>query len=159
MSLENTRLFKLSYGEKLLLLTSGLGLLHHIDHTLRVDHSGYPFIPQVTPFTWSLLVYPILLSVFLTRSHPWYRVVAVASVYLFTQFAHIFLETPEDQYSTWAYGVSHSATAFGQPNLLHLTSPLMGVYAVVLSLGLSVLFIITLIFLVQEALATTKTSQ
>jgi hypothetical protein len=103
-----------------------------------------------------LLVYPVLLSVFLTRSFPWYRVIAVASVFLFTQTAHIFLETPADQYSTWAYGVSHFSNTLGQPNLLHLASPLMAVYAVVLSLGLSVSMIATLISLIQEALANKK---
>ncbi|VXC84113.1 hypothetical protein [Sphingomonas sp. AX6] len=38
-----------------------LGILHHIDHVLRVDHSGWPFRDVVTPFTFSLLAYPILL--------------------------------------------------------------------------------------------------
>jgi hypothetical protein len=156
MNLPPVQQSKLSGSEKLLILTIGLGLLHHLDHVLRVDHSGYPFISQVTPFTWSLLVYPVLLSVFLTRSFPWYRVIAVASVFLFTQTAHIFLETPADQYSTWAYGVSHFSNTLGQPNLLHLASPLMAVYAVVLSLGLSVSMIATLISLIQEALANKK---
>ncbi|HEY9847312.1 MAG TPA: hypothetical protein V6D03_14095 [Candidatus Caenarcaniphilales bacterium] len=158
MKLTTSQQFKPSRSEKLLILTIVLGLLHHLDHVLRVDHSGYPFTSQVTPFTWSLLVYPILLSVFRTRAHPWYRVVAVASVYLFTQLAHIFIETPTDQYFTWANGISHFATALGQPNLLHMASPLLGVYAVTLSLVLSVSLIVTLICLVQEALRNSITT-
>jgi hypothetical protein len=34
-------------------LTNGVGLLHHIDHVLRVDHSGWPFRSDVNPFTLS----------------------------------------------------------------------------------------------------------
>ncbi len=38
-----------------------VGLVHHTDHVLRVDHSGWPFRSDVNPFTFSLLAYPILL--------------------------------------------------------------------------------------------------
>jgi len=66
---------KLSRGEKLLLLATTVALVHHVDHVLRVDHSGWPFLPELTPFTFSLIIYPIFLAVFLSRSKPWYRVV------------------------------------------------------------------------------------
>ena len=36
----------------LIALTVGFGLLHHIDHVLRVDHSRWPFRPDVNPFTF-----------------------------------------------------------------------------------------------------------
>jgi len=39
-----------------------VGFIHHTDHVLRFDHSGWPFRPEVNPFTFSLLAYPILLS-------------------------------------------------------------------------------------------------
>ena len=42
---------KLSRGNKWLLLATTVALVHHIDHVLRVDHSGWPFLPEVTPFT------------------------------------------------------------------------------------------------------------
>ncbi len=42
-----------------------VGLAHHTDHVLRVDHSGWPFLHDVNPFTFSLLAYPILLFVLL----------------------------------------------------------------------------------------------
>ena len=48
------------------LLTAGVtvtvfGFLHHVDHVLRGNHSGWPFEEAVTPFTFSLLIYALLL--------------------------------------------------------------------------------------------------
>ena len=37
------------------------GVLHHVDHVVRGNHSGWPFREEVTPFTFSLLVYALLL--------------------------------------------------------------------------------------------------
>jgi hypothetical protein len=37
------------------------GLLHHVDHVVRGNHSGWPFVEEVTPFTFTLLVYGLLL--------------------------------------------------------------------------------------------------
>jgi hypothetical protein len=37
------------------------GLFHHVDHVVRGNHSGWPFDEQVTPFTFSLLIYALLL--------------------------------------------------------------------------------------------------
>jgi hypothetical protein len=36
-------------------------VLHHVDHVLRFDHSGWPFKAEVTPFTFSLLVNRVIL--------------------------------------------------------------------------------------------------
>lgn len=42
-------------------------LLHHIDHSFRGNHVGWPLIEEVNPFTFSLLVYPFLvLGIYLT---------------------------------------------------------------------------------------------
>ncbi|HEX6709119.1 MAG TPA: hypothetical protein VF068_02210 [Rubrobacter sp.] len=38
------------------------GLLHHADHVIRGNHSGWPFQAEVTPFTFSLLIYALILS-------------------------------------------------------------------------------------------------
>lgn len=38
---------RLSTAEKLALVTTGIGVLHHADHVLRVNHSGWPFRPEV----------------------------------------------------------------------------------------------------------------
>ena len=37
------------------------GVLHHVDHVVRGNHSGWPFQEEVTPFTFSLLIYALLL--------------------------------------------------------------------------------------------------
>jgi hypothetical protein len=36
-------------------------ILHHVDHVIRGNHSGWPFQEAVTPFTFSLLIYVLLL--------------------------------------------------------------------------------------------------
>lgn len=36
-------------------------VLHHADHVVRGTHSGWPFGPEVTPFTYSLLIYALVL--------------------------------------------------------------------------------------------------
>lgn len=41
--------------------TTALSLGHHLDHAIRGDHVGWPLIPDVTPFTYSLVIYPLLL--------------------------------------------------------------------------------------------------
>lgn len=42
-------------------------LLHHADHVIRGGHSGWPFEAEVTPFTYSLLIYALVLpGIYLT---------------------------------------------------------------------------------------------
>ena len=49
-------------------VATGLGVLHHADHTVRGNHVGWPVTAQVTPFTPSLLVYLVLLGgIYLTH--------------------------------------------------------------------------------------------
>jgi hypothetical protein len=53
-------------GERRGLLALGcvvtvLAVLHHVDHVVRGNHSGWPFKEAVTPFTFSLLIYALLL--------------------------------------------------------------------------------------------------
>ncbi len=55
------------YG--LVALAALLSLGHHLDHTIRGDQVGWPLTAAVTPFTYSLGVYPlILLGLFLYRT-------------------------------------------------------------------------------------------
>ena len=56
------------------------GILHHVDHVVRGNHSGWPFQEAVTPFTFSLLIYTLLLpGLYLTwRGH------LMAGYWLFT---------------------------------------------------------------------------
>lgn len=42
-------------------------VLHHADHVIRGNHSGWPFQAEVTPFTFSLLIYALILpGIYLT---------------------------------------------------------------------------------------------
>ncbi len=46
-----------------------LSLGHHLDHVIRGNQVGWPLIPDVTPFTYSLGIYPLLLlGLFLYRA-------------------------------------------------------------------------------------------
>ena len=41
--------------------------LHHADHVIRGSHSGWPFQAEVTPFTYSLVIYALILpAIYLT---------------------------------------------------------------------------------------------
>ena len=142
----------LTRSEWLMLLSGGLGVLHHVDHILRFDHSGWPFRDIVTPLTYSLMVYPLLAVAFFWRSGGWSRFAIVLLIFLLTQSAHIFLETPGQQYGVWANNAScTTGNAAGMPNLLRLRSPLMGVAAVLLSIALSGVLIATCVSLFIDA--------
>ena len=141
---------KLSMSEKVLLLAAALSVVHHVDHVLRTDHSGWPFLPQITPFTFSLLVYPLFLSVFLVKSKPWYRVFGTALLFLFATLSHTFLETPMNQYQTWAYG-SNFPEHIGQHNLLGYDSKVLGVCAVIVTVFLSLTLIAALLAFIRDA--------
>ncbi|WP_227134648.1 hypothetical protein [Halorubellus salinus] len=45
-------------------LATLLGLAHHIDHVIRGNHVGWPITPQVNPFTYSLVIYPLVVTGF-----------------------------------------------------------------------------------------------
>ena len=58
-------------GKRLLLFFASaavfFSVLHHADHVIRGSHSGWPFEAEVTPFTYSLLIYVLALpGIFLT---------------------------------------------------------------------------------------------
>ena len=42
------------------LVSTLLGAAHHVDHVVRGNHVGWPITPEVNPFTYSLLIYPLL---------------------------------------------------------------------------------------------------
>jgi len=59
---------RMLYG--LVFLAAFMSLGHHIDHAFRGNHVGWPLTEHVTPFTYSLGVYPlILLGLYLQRSN------------------------------------------------------------------------------------------
>jgi hypothetical protein len=118
-----------SRAEKLALLTTAFGLLHHADHVLRFNHSGWPFRPEVGVFTYTLAVYPVIALVLLARGWPRLRIGLAALLTLFPTLSHIFVETPAEQYRTWATEPSI--------NLLGIRSPALGVVAVTITVLLS----------------------
>jgi hypothetical protein len=136
----------------MLLGVVALAFLHHVDHVLRADNSGWPFTSDVTPFTISLLVYPIFIVDFLLlRDRPWVRVGLVAVLFVALQATHAVVEPPADQYGTWANGTSAVPHALGQPNLLELASPVLGALSVAISGVLSVAVLAALVLLTREA--------
>ena len=139
-------------GEWMLLGVVALAVLHHLDHVLRADNSGWPFTPDVTPFTISLLVYPIfVLDFVLLRDRPWVRVGLVAVLFVALQVTHALVEPPGDQYGTWANGTSAVPHALGQPNLLHTASSVLGALSVAISSLLSLAVLAALVLLAREA--------
>ena len=139
-------------GEWMLLGVVALAFLHHLDHVLRADNSGWPFTPDVTPFTISLLVYPIFaLDFLLLRDRPWLRVGLVAVLFIALQVTHAIVEPPADQYGTWANGTSAVPHALGQPNLPDIASPVLGALSVAVSSLLSLAVLAALVLLAREA--------
>jgi hypothetical protein len=143
---------RFTLGEWMLLGVVALAFLHHIDHVLRADNSGWPFTSDVTPFTISLLVYPIfVLDFLLLRDRPWVRVGLVAVLFVALQITHAIVEPPADQYGTWANRISSVPHALGQPNLLDTASPVLGALSVAVSSLLSVAVLAALVLLAREA--------
>jgi hypothetical protein len=141
-------------GEWMLLGVVALAFLRHLDHVLRADNSGWPFTADVTPFTISLLVYPIfVLDFVLLRDRPWVRAGLVAVLFVALQVTHALIEPPADQYGTWANRTSSVPHAPGQPNLLDTASPVLGALSVAVSSLLSLAVLAALVLLVREARA------
>lgn len=119
-----------------------IGFLHHVDHVLRYDHSGWPFKPEVTGFTYSLSAYPLLLFALLSsKGSQWWRFGAVAAAAVATVVAHSLIETPLDQYARWAWNSAADGVGDGMSNLLAICSPGLGVAAVVIAMALNVILV------------------
>lgn len=148
---------RLSRGEVALLVVAGLALLHHVDHVLRGDNSGWPFTPEVTPFTASLLIYPIFVADFaLLRARPRLRAGIASLLFVALLAVHTFIETPAMQYGTWATGRSSVPGAVGDPNLLGIASPALGALSVAVSALLSIAVLVAVWLLAREASSTEK---
>lgn len=53
----------------LIAVAAAMSLGHHVDHAVRGTHVGWPLTAEITPFTYSLAIYPlILLGLSLYRS-------------------------------------------------------------------------------------------
>jgi hypothetical protein len=134
---------RLTTAERLAIATTAIALVHHLDHVLRFDHSGWPFKTEVTPFTYSLAVYPVIALTLALRRYPRVRVLLAGLLFAVPTLAHIFLETPADQFHTWAH--------LPQVNLVHVTSAALGMLAVAVTILLSVFAFATLVAFWREA--------
>lgn len=75
------------------------GIAHHIDHIIRKEY-GWPFESEVTPFTYSLLIYPlILLGIYLESRKPggyfWYWMVISLFGSIIVIMAHFLPDSPD----------------------------------------------------------------
>ena len=101
-------------------------VLHHADHVARGNHSGWPFQAEVTPFTFSLLIYALILpGIYLTA-----RGRDVAGYHLFVAVTGLAL-----------LGTVHFAPTAGQESPIHdiymvYESPVAGMLAVMILAGL-----------------------
>jgi len=138
----------------LLIATTMIGALHHIDHVLRVDHSGWPFRADVTPFTFSLFAYPVLLfAIFGAARLFWLRWGLLLAGTAFTLFAHIAIESPQMQYAMWAFNRSLEPEFAAVRNMCGVTSPTVGAAAVVISMLLNVLLVTSTVAMLADRLS------
>lgn len=136
-----------------------VGLVHHTDHVLRVDHSGWPFRPDVNPFTFSLLAYPILLFALLGPARLfWPRWFVLLIGTGFTFFAHTMIETPMMQYAMWAHNRSLEPSQPNTHNLLGIQSPLLGMAASTLAMILNLLLVSGVLSMLWDGLAKRRSS-
>jgi hypothetical protein len=150
-----TMLGRLDLVQKLVLVAIALGLLHHADHVGRADHSSWPFRPEVGPFTFTLLIYPVLVLALLAHRH-WVRVVGLSVVSLFTLLAHTLIEPPQQIYGTWANNLSTPAPLYTvdpeyMHNLFDVQSPLLGVLTTILSIVLTALLLLAWAVAIRDA--------
>ena len=137
----------------LLLQAIVLAVSHPADHVLRVDHSGWPFRAMVTPFTFSLIAYPVLLFALLGRASLfWLRFALLAIGAALTVFAHATLESPRMQYAMWAYNRSLEPQFWDVRNLCGIQSGTMGVIAVIVSMALNVTLVATCVSMLRDGL-------
>ena len=124
------------------------GIFHHVDHVIRGNHSGWPFEEAVTPFTFSLLIYALLLpGLYLTTKGR-----LMAGYWLFTAVVGLALVVWVHFVPTGDYEapIEDIYAVYG--------SPLAGLLALVALTGL-VSSLVTLVIAAIRALRSTKSSQ
>jgi hypothetical protein len=124
------------------------GFFHHFDHVVRGNHSGWPFEEALTPFTFSLLIYALLLpGLYLTAKGR-----LMAGYWLFTAVAGLALVV-------WVHFVpTGDYEAPIQDIYAVYGSPLAGLLALVVLAGL-VSSLVMLAIAAIWALRSTKRSQ
>ncbi len=113
--------------DRRLLLLIGLatifGIGHHLDHIIRGNHVGWPLIPEITVFTYTLFIYPVIaVGVYLTvtdRVGAWYWAIvlgAILAAVVLTHFGPWAAEPPRDviePYESTAVGYAAFAWLLG----------------------------------------------
>ena len=76
----------------------GLSAVHHLDHIARGTHVGWPVTPDVTAFTYTLLIYPIIGLGFVLSSRLYWLIAAAGGLVLLTgvHFGPLAVESPSD---------------------------------------------------------------
>ena len=123
------------------------GIFHHVDHVVRGNHTGWPFEEAVTPFTFSLLIYALLLpGLYLTTKGR-----LIAGYWLFTAVVGLALVVWVHFVPTGDYEapIEDIYAVYG--------SPLAGLLALVVLTGL-VSSLATLAIAAIQALRSTKRS-
>lgn len=134
---------------QLLKISLILAVIHSIDHILRIDHSGWPFIKPTSPFTFSLLVFPVFALIFLV-SKPWFRIVGTGCLFLAATLAHIFFEPLRDKFHTWTYK-SDLPGHVNEENLLGINSPILGIISIAIAVLLSLTLLLSFISFIKES--------
>ncbi|WP_436347502.1 hypothetical protein [Natronorubrum sp. FCH18a] len=87
----------------LIVLATVFGIGHHLDHIVRGNHVGWPLIPEITVFTYTLLIYPLLvIGLYLTlteRVGAGYWAVLLGTLLLVVTVVHFgpwAIEPPAD---------------------------------------------------------------
>jgi hypothetical protein len=150
--------------QKFIIVIVPLGLLHHADHVGRADHSSWPFRPELGPFTFTLLIYPVLVLAFAARRGAWMRAGLLGTVAIFTFVAHTLIEPPGQIYGTWANNESTKAPLYSvdpehMRNLFDENLPLPGNIATILSIVLTGLLIVAAFVAVRDALMSTPLAE
>ena len=124
-------------------LVTIFGFLHHVDHVVRGNHSGWPFDEAVTPFTFSLLIYALLLpGIYMNlrgRVAAWWWLFTAAVALALVTFVHFLGGEEREAPIRDIYGV--------------YDAPLWGVLALVVLYGLILSLAALLVAAVRAILA------
>jgi hypothetical protein len=136
-----------------LFVALALTVMHHADHVLRVDHSGWPFRDSVTPFTFSLLAYPVILfALFGPARLFWLRWGLLLAATGFTLFAHTAVESPQMQFVMWSENRSLDDHGAGLHNIPDVRSPVLGMLAVAISMMLNLAAVAATLAMLRQGL-------
>lgn len=158
----NERFAQLSLAEKILAVSLPFGVLHHIDHVLRVDHSGWPFQSEISPFTFTLLIYPAIYLVHKYKDKKKFVASVLGFISIFLIFAHTMTEPPQQVYTTWAQNISTDAPLFrssGERNLLNQKLPLIGFISVSIHAAITLLILSAFLVSLRDVYTYSKNNQ